>query len=636
MKHTVIGMAGHIDHGKTALIRALTSIETDRLPEERERGITIDLGFAYWKENVTIIDVPGHEKFIRNMVAGVSTVDLFLLVIAADDGIMPQTREHLEILKFFNVRQGVVAVNKIDTVDQDWLELVQEEVKSFLISNQYEKVPVISVSALSGQGIDELRQVISEKIDMLHENKSDRPFRLNIDRSFYSKGFGSVITGTVLSAQTEVDSNLIVLPEKIETKVRGLEIHQKSVLQVHEGQRAAVNLSGLNKQQLQRGQVLVESGSLKPCTELLVKINTTALFKFKIKRLSEVRVHLGTAEVKGTLNWFELDTSLKNEGAYHIHLKLSEPSVAAPGDPVLLRSYSPVTTIAGGKVLQINPPKLKRNNENWKKYFAILNEGSLTDRVKLFFNYADNLPYSKQELSPLFFEDSIKIEQILDKLKKQKILTKLEYNGQTYYLLIKTADKLADKLALELEQLAAQGKMTKGYNFKEIQNLFASSTRSELFLKYVLQKAVRTGKVTYDGLSYFAASAQTEQEVHKLQQQLVHVYLQKRFTPPDFNDLCVDMKVSKNQLSSLIQDLLRDKILVSINGIFYLHTSVFEEFLSFLDKQFKRKEVLDIMVAREFTKSSRKYIIPLLEFTDREGHTVRDGDVRYRGEKLNG
>ncbi len=632
-QHTIIGMAGHIDHGKTALIRALTGIETDQLPQEKERGITIDLGFAYWKDTITIIDVPGHDKFIRNMAAGVNMVDLFILVIAADDGIMPQTREHLEILKFFNVRHGIVVLNKIDLVEKEWLELVQDEVRLFMQDSGFEHIPLHSVSSVSGAGIDDLRQTILGIVETLPDKKSSRPFRLNIDRSFSAKGFGAVVTGTVLSSELTRDSRLQVLPEKYETKVRGLEVSQNETTQIATGQRAAINLSGLNKQQLRRGQVLVKPGTLNPCSELFAVVKTTALFKFKIKRLAEVRVHLGTAEIKGKINWFEEDSWLEGEKEYHIHLKLAEPCAAAPGDALLLRSYSPAVTTAGGSVLQINPPKLKRKQDDWKPYFQILKDGDLSDKIKLVFQYSGNCLLSANEIAALFFEEPEKINKILQKLAKQKILSSTDIDGNISYLLVKNTEILVEKAVQKIER-ETQDKALKGYNFKEMQNLLARETSSEQFLKYVLRKAVNSGKIFYDGLVYTPASSRHQQKMMELKERVKKIYQEQRFAPADMAELAGELQITKNELNGIVQELMRTQNLISIGGAYYLHSSVFSEFVEFLKMQFKKQNELDIAEVRRFTGSTRKYIIPLLEFTDREGYTARDGDLRFKGNKL--
>ena len=282
MSHTIIGTAGHIDHGKTAVIRALTGIDADRLKEEKERGITIDIGFAYWRDDVTILDVPGHEKFIRNMVAGVNTVDFFLLVIAADDGIMPQTIEHLEILNFFNIHDGIVVINKADLVDEEWLSLVKEEVSGLLQKHHLHHLPIIDVSALTLHNIDQLKVMIEDKITRLQHKESHQPFRLLTDRSFVIKGFGTVVTGTVLSGQLRKNEEVQIMPGGSVKKVRGLQIHGKDTGQVDIGERAAVNLQGISKTEVTRGDVLIRPLSLPVVTEFSGILRTVSKIPLKI------------------------------------------------------------------------------------------------------------------------------------------------------------------------------------------------------------------------------------------------------------------------------------------------------------------------------------------------------------------
>ena len=275
-KHTIIGTAGHIDHGKTALIRALTGIDADRLKEEKERGITIDIGFAYWRDDVTIIDVPGHEKFIRNMVAGVSTIDFFLLVIAADDGIMPQTIEHLDILQFFHVNDGIVVINKIDLVESDWLDLVSEEVSELMNRYGLGHLPVFKVSAVNGTNIESLKSAMEAKVSSLEEKHIKQPFRLLVDRSFSIKGFGTVVTGTVLSGLLHKGDEVDQLPQERRLKVRGIQTHITDITEVSSGYRAAINLQGIDKTDIQRGDVICRPGSMRSCTTFTGQMRTIA------------------------------------------------------------------------------------------------------------------------------------------------------------------------------------------------------------------------------------------------------------------------------------------------------------------------------------------------------------------------
>ena len=439
--HIIIGMAGHIDHGKTALIKALTGIETDQHKEERERGITIDIGFAYWKENITIIDVPGHEKFIRNMAAGVSALDLFILVIAADDGIMPQTVEHLEILKFFGANDGLVALNKIDLVDDEWHLLVEDEIQKFLENHGFKNVPIVPVSAVEGKGIDTLEKMLSDKISTVKKRTGNRPFRLNIDRSFSIKGFGTVVTGTILSSEVKSGDTLTLLPRDMSVKVRGTQVHQSDTKLASAGQRAAINIANADKDEMPRGAVLVEEGSLLPCKTFLAKITTIKDLKFKLKKHDKVHIYIGTQELVGKIFWFDDDNSLQENLTYHMHIKLSEPCVTAPGDAVLIRSFSPVDTIAGGKVLYIDPPGIRQIEKNWSEIFNNLLHDDLISAVKQVFYFLGYKSLTINALRKILFEKESVINDTMEKLIKQKYLTEFIYKNERHFVSASSMDQ---------------------------------------------------------------------------------------------------------------------------------------------------------------------------------------------------
>ncbi|MCD4692733.1 MAG: selenocysteine-specific translation elongation factor [Calditrichales bacterium] len=633
-KHTIIGMAGHIDHGKTALIKALTGIETDRLKEEQERGITIDIGFAYWKDNVTIIDVPGHEKFVRNMVAGVSTVDLFLLVIAADDGIMPQTIEHLDILKFFGVRDGIVAINKIDLVDEEWNLLMLEEVTEFLQKNGFEKIPVIPVSAVNKNGIEELHAALLDKIKNKHRTENARPFRLNIDRNFSAKGFGAIVTGTVLSSNISTGGKLVTLPAKRETKVRGLQVHQHTAEKAYMGQRTAINLSNISMDELQRGTALVEPDSLEPTQELLAEIITTANIKFKIKRHSNVRIHLGTAEIVGRIDWFDDARQLDTNQTYHVRIRLSEAGVAAPGDPVLIRSFSPVTTIAGGKVLQIDPPRLPRDTDTWKAYFDTLARGDIPSKIQLIFEFSGYRTITLNEIQQALFEKKQTTESAASKLEKQKIIFSFDYKNEVHFIHNKSAARAVEIIKEILDKTLSDQKYKKGLNFKELYNHLKHYHFTEPFLERVLQKAVNIREIFFDGEVYSAEDIIGSEKMVEVKQQIAAFYKKCRFNAPDLKQLSDKFNLDQKDLKAFTLELAKNGVLKSIGGQFYLHIEVFNELIDFLKTHFNQNEHLEVTVIRDFGQSSRKYIIPLLEYLDNMEYTIRQGDTRVKGRAL--
>jgi selenocysteine-specific elongation factor len=354
MREIVLGTAGHVDHGKTSFIRALTGIETDRLKEEKKRGITIELGFAYLDlpcgHRLGIVDVPGHEKFVKNMVAGVTGMDLLAFIIAADEGIMPQTREHFDICRLLGVSQGLVVITKKDLVEEDWLEMVIEEVREFCADSFLEEAPILAVSSQTGEGMDEVVQTIDSMVVEHHFNEVYGPFRLPIDRVFAMKGFGAVITGTSISGRTRLGDDLRLYPSDKTAKVRGIQVHSQTVEVVEAGHRTAINLQGTEKEDIERGMVLASEECLAPSYMLDCSLRYLKSASKPLKHRARVRVHLGTAELIGRVSLLDREELHPGDEA-PIQLLLESEIAVWSGDRYVIRSYSPVATIGGGLVL---------------------------------------------------------------------------------------------------------------------------------------------------------------------------------------------------------------------------------------------------------------------------------------------
>jgi selenocysteine-specific elongation factor len=354
MKQIVLGTAGHIDHGKTSLIKALTNIDTDRLKEEKERGITIDLGFAFLnlgpEIQLGIIDVPGHERFVKNMLAGVGGIDLVMLVIAADEGVMPQTREHLAICELLRVREGLVALTKTDMVEPDWLDLVQEDTAEFLDGTFLAGKPIVPVSSKTGAGLSTLVETLHTVCAQLTPRSTTGATRLPIDRVFSMRGFGTVVTGTLFSGTLRLEDRIDIQPRSVTARVRGLQVHNHSVTDAIAGQRTAVNLQGLEKADIQRGDVLVTPGRYPATYMLDVTLTVLKDAPRPLKHRAQVRFHIGTSEIMGRVILLDR-TEVKPGEEVFAQLRLEEPAVAAPQDRYVLRSYSPIMTIAGGTIL---------------------------------------------------------------------------------------------------------------------------------------------------------------------------------------------------------------------------------------------------------------------------------------------
>ncbi|MDO8130729.1 MAG: selenocysteine-specific translation elongation factor, partial [Candidatus Brocadiales bacterium] len=363
VEHIIIGTAGHIDHGKTALVKALTGIDADRLPEEKQRGMTIDLGFAYidldGNQRVSIIDVPGHERFVKNMLAGATSIDLVLFVIAADDGIMPQTVEHLEIINLLGIKYGLIAITKKDLVTNDLLEVVKEDIKKLLSNTTLESAPIIPVSVVTGEGIEVCRNTIKELIGQIKTHENNRIFRMAIDRSFTISGYGCVVTGPILGGQISVDDEVEILPIKRTLRIRGIEITGERVNTAFAGQRAAINLIGIKSSEIQRGFELSIKGYLQPVNIVDATLRLIKNARNPLKNRSRIRFHINTSEVIGRVILLDSDI-LKPEDTSFVQFLLESAITVERDDRFIIRSYSPAYTIGGGKILRYNETRLKR------------------------------------------------------------------------------------------------------------------------------------------------------------------------------------------------------------------------------------------------------------------------------------
>ena len=386
MKHLILGTAGHIDHGKTSLVKALTGIDTDRLKEEKARGITIELGFAHLELpggiRFGIVDVPGHEKFVRAMVSGVGGMDLVMLVVAADEGLMPQPREHLDILRLLGVKSGLVALTKSDMVDTDWLALVTEEVREFVAGSFLEDAPIVAVSSRTGEGLHDLRQELSRLAEKAAEKKREGLFRLPVDRVFTVSGFGTVVTGTLLAGESRVGDELEILPSGREGKVRGIQAHASKTEKGQAGQRLAINLQGIDLDQVQRGDVVVPRDAFRATRAVDVRLDYLSSAPRDLKHRATLRLHSATYEVPAQEILLDRNV-LKTGESEHVQLRLREPALLLSGDSYILRVSSPATTVGGGTVLDPFPPRRRRRSSEALQLLDALASGEHQQTIAL-------------------------------------------------------------------------------------------------------------------------------------------------------------------------------------------------------------------------------------------------------------
>jgi len=622
MKQVVIGTAGHIDHGKTALVKALTGVNTDRLPEEKARGMTIDLGFAFLTDNITIIDVPGHERFVRNMVAGVSTVDIALITIAADDGIMPQTREHIDILHLLGVELGCIVITKIDLIeDSEWIDLLEEDIREYLKESPFENLPILRVSSENGDGVEDVRLVLMDLAKRTVEKEDRGFFRLFVDRVFSMKGFGTVVTGTVVSGSLNEGDEIEILPRGGVAKVRGLQSHGKHVESIHLGDRAALNLTNVDKSLLSRGFELVSEGFIKPTQTIGSEISLLSRTERVIRHEQRVRVHVGTDEVIGKVLLTHPVQKVLNPGETSaVLIKLEKETSVAMEDPFILRFYSPPETIGGGVIIDPHPPKQWKVNKKWLNSLVGLSQ---QERLKYFFISRAKKPLTLKEwdkkwqvTSPVFRRLLSGIETIEFGSIDNPIITLRSLVENQKLIYIKA-----------VENFHTQSPYKKGISKDNLRQSLDFSISLFNFLTPKLEGegriSVTDGKVQRSGFTI---------ELNKKDQEMVNrvedAIKKARFTPPSLSELVKKFNLSIPQLMQMMFILKDQGKSVEIERELWYHVDHINALERELRKFFKTNSSMGVSDFKSLTNTTRKHAIPLLEHFDKRQITKRDGNLR--------
>jgi selenocysteine-specific elongation factor len=618
----VIGTAGHIDHGKTALVKALTGVDTDRLAEEKARGMTIDLGFAFLTDTITIIDVPGHERFIRNMVAGVSTIDLVLLVIAADDGIMPQTREHLNIVSLLGIPRGVIALTKIDLVDDpDWLDLVEEEIRETVSGTFLEQAPIIRTSVNPETGIEALRRALLEQADQVRHGRDRGFFRLSVDRVFLKTGFGVVVTGTVTSGRLTPGAEVLCLPAGVKAKVRGLQSHKQAVSEVIMGDRAAVNLAGVSRGQLWRGSELVTPGWMEPTRRLIARVKMISPTRWQLKSKQRVRLHIGTAEILGRVT--VLDGPLREGETGNLILSLEKPVAAAMDDRFVLRSYSPQETIGGGQVLDPQPAGKWKELKQWARELAV-------DRVRRLRQFVDRdrqFPKNVADWTRVFQTTADDMEALI----RANGLERIPGSGLVYH-----PDYLAAQMEAVQTVLARFHEANPYRPFLSSEALKQSVGFSGRWADFVLDTMQQQGRLQAVAAGYALAehkvslSAADQAKAERVLFQLKTT----RYMPLKLAEIAAALKEDESIILKLLHVLKHQQRTVEIAPDLWLDRDRLEELIATLKQFFTRHDKLTVPDFKELTGQTRKTAIPLLEYLDAQGITERTGNDRVKGEAL--
>jgi len=620
MTQVVIGTAGHIDHGKTALVKALTGTDTDRLAEEKARGMTIDLGFAFLNDSVTIIDVPGHEKFIRNMVAGVSTINIALLVVAADDGIMPQTREHLLILKLLNIPQCVVALSKTDLAeDAEWLNLIELEIRE-LTNGVFNSVDVVRTSVQTNEGIEELKHLLETRAAAVQQSEEESFFRLQADRVFSMTGFGTVVTGTVISGGLKKGDSVDVLPGNISVKVRGIQSHGADVESVQRGDRAAVNLSGVEAEKVFRGSELAAPGKLQAESKFTAHIQLTADMKKELEHLQRVRVHLGTAEVMARV-YLTSNKKMTAGSSANVIIELEQSAVMASEDRFVMRSYSPMHTIGGGTVLTTFIPKGVKIKE-WVSELDLGLEKRFEQLVTTF------------KLNPKTVFDWGKALQMTDNNVRDLVKkTGLNTSRRSFIYSDENLNTCSELIIKSLEQYHEKNPLRKGMSTDVLQQ---ETRLSEKWLTELLGIMEKDASIRSAGTGVALASHKVELAggTAELSGKMEKGLRENGFTPMTTKKLSGMLHKAENDVLEILHVLKSAGNVLEIENGVWMHGENMAKLRQSLKGHFDSQNEMNVADFKRMTSLTRKFAIPVLEYCDKQGWTERNGNLRLKGKEL--
>ena len=629
MRRHILGTAGHIDHGKTALVKALTGVDTDRLKEEKERGITVDLGFAELRptEDVRfgVVDVPGHEGFIRNMVAGATGVDLVLLVVAADEGVMPQTREHLAIVRYLGVPGLVVALTKADLVEEEWLELVREEVEELLAETPYRDSPVLTVSAVEGRGLEELTDLLASLGEAIEERGQDDVFRLPVDRVFTIRGAGTVVTGTLWSGRLRVGDRVRILPGEKEARIRGLQLHGKETEEATAGSRVAVALtgSGISHQEIHRGQTLVEGEGWESSWMLTCRTSVLPDTGWALEQGQRVRVHLGTAEVLARVALLETDLLAPGEEGW-AQLRLEEPLVARVKDSLVLRSYSPVTTMGGGRVAEVSSRKRKRVSPS---QVELLEQRLSEDPRQALLSHLETAGWSGAEVAALPQRTGLaptRAREVVERAREGK-----ELHGLGELLFHRNVWEEGEERLLEgLRAFHEAEPLRPGLPLQEFRQRLPGahgSTIADALLEALVDRGALRSRGGLVALAGFRPRLTPRQE--SLRKELRHRLREAGLAPPTLKELAEEVD-TREKIRDILRLMEEDGDVLALEGDLYFWREAVREAGRDVVEALGGEGGLGPADFREVLDLTRKHLLPLLRHFDTEGITTRMGNER--------
>ena len=631
MPHIIVGTAGHIDHGKTALVKALTGIDADRLKEEKERGITIDIGFAHLaldaNTRIGFIDVPGHERFIKNMLAGIGGIDLVMLVIAADESVMPQTREHLDICSLLHIKHGFTVLTKIDKVEPAMADLVEVEVRELLKGTFLENSPIVRASALTQEGIPRVIETLRDFVRKIGPKDAEDIFRLPVDRCFTMKGFGTVVTGTLIAGRVEKEREVEILPPRRTARVRGIQVHGRAANEALAGQRTALNLQGVDVSDIQRGMVLTVPGMFKPTSMFNCHLELLRTVDRPIEVRKRIRFHIGTVELMGYVVLLGKKTLEPGESAF-VQIRLEGPTFVLPGDRFIIRQYSPMITIGGGKILDATPAKHRRTDPVVLERLRIYRDGSLDEQLLAVIDEAGLKTIELSELSARRGLVPARVRERLISLAKDGRVRLLTENPFVV-VAAKVFNEVAQTAAALVERFHETNPLVAGIGREELKGRLFSDAPNLLF-QAVLDRLVQDKKIVLaqDLIHAFGRRVTLKADEEKMRDQLSDRFKSMGLQVPAPEELITSLKLDRNTARKLIQLMVKENALVKISEDMLVHRATMDKLIADIKARKSKNPKMGVSEFKDLTGVSRKFAIPLLEYLDRQRITRRVGDER--------
>ncbi|MBM4262052.1 MAG: selenocysteine-specific translation elongation factor [Deltaproteobacteria bacterium] len=626
----IIGTAGHIDHGKTSLIKVLTGTDTDRLKEEKERGISIDLGFAHLDLpdgiSAGIVDVPGHERFIKNMLAGAHGIDLVLFTVAADDGVMPQTEEHLDIVHLLGVKMAIFVITKADLVPPARIAEVEEEIDILTLGTTLENSPKVAVSSVTGLGIDELKSRILQILKSGSKAAPSGYFRLPVDRAFVLQGHGVVVTGTALSGEVKVGEQVRCLPGDALFRVRSLQVHNNSMEKAGWGQRVAMNLTGPERASIERGQVICHEKLALTSDRFDAFLEVRPAAAKGIKNHQRVRIHMGAAERLGKIVQLGAKEKAEPKESVYCQITLEEPLLVLRNDHFIVRDETAQRTLGGGTVINPWAQRHRRNEEDLTARLAALHKGDVLQLTESFLNESESFASSVETINQFL---NLREEETRQKVEAMKSLRAINAEGEKAFTTAAKWERLKEQLQKTLKEFHATHPLVPGMDMEELRGKLLFDLSAKIF-RVVVDTLINEKAIAKEEnlLRLASHKVQLGGQEKTLMDKIKKILGEQPLAPPDLKEIEKQAGVPRNRLMEVLRLLERDGSIVRVSSDMYFSASSIEQLRATLKNYLTQKGEISAASFRDLINSSRKYTIPLLEFFDRDGLTIRIGDVR--------